>query len=44
MLENKTGLVYIGNVVYYFVNGIVVGYATVKELGSTTQTMVSVEE
>lgn len=42
--ERKTEVVQIGNVVYYFVNGLVVGYATVKELGSTTQTMASVEE
>ena len=42
--ERKTGLVQISNIVYYFVNGLVVGYATVKELGNTTQTAVSVEE
>ena len=42
--ERKTGIVQIGNVVYYFVNGLVVGYATVKELGHTTQTAVTIEE
>ncbi len=42
--ERKTEIVQIGNVVYYLVNGLVVGYATIKELGSTTQTMVSVKE
>ena len=42
--ERKIGIVQIGNVVYYFVNGLAVGYATVKELGNMTQTMVIVEE
>ena len=40
----KTLVVLIGNVVYYFVNDIAVGCATLKELENSTQTTVIVEE